>query len=104
MFPHCVVEHVVTEESDHMALLIKVAADPIQRPQPTSRGFRFEEMWLKHEGYDDMVVEAWENSAHYDPDINGFWRRLHDMSRDMKRWSFETFGSVRAEIKKLRAS
>jgi hypothetical protein len=31
------------------------------------------------------------------------WRQLREVSADMKRWSFETFGSVRAEIKKLRS-
>ena len=93
----------MTDESDHMALLLKVLAEPVQRVQMAPRGLMFEEMWLKHDGYEDMIAEAWENSAHNAHDINGLWRRLHDMSRDMKSWSFETFGSVRAEIKKLRS-
>ena len=103
MFPHSLVEHIVTEESDHMALLLKVIAEPAPRIQSASRSFMFEEMWLKHDGYDDMIVDAWEKSEHNGQDINGFWRRLQDMSRDMKRWSFEIFGSVRAEIKNLRS-
>jgi hypothetical protein len=33
MFPLTHVQHIATEESDHMALLIKIAAEPDSRPQ-----------------------------------------------------------------------
>jgi hypothetical protein len=60
-------------------------------------------MWLKHEGYEEMVKEAWQNGRNGDSSIHGLWHRLRDMSRDMKHWSFETFGSVRAELKNLKS-
>jgi Tfp pilus assembly protein FimT len=63
----------------------------------------FEEMWLKHEGYNDMVREAWERRDGGGVGIQALWRRLREVSMDMKRWSVETFGSVRAEIKRLKA-
>jgi hypothetical protein len=44
-----------------VALLINIRDQPAMRMSPHSRGFIFEEMWIKHEGYDDMVAEAWEN-------------------------------------------
>jgi hypothetical protein len=43
LFPLTSVQHIVTEESDHMALLIKVAAGPDCRPLQIHRGFMFEE-------------------------------------------------------------
>jgi exonuclease III len=94
MFPNAKVEHIMTEESDHMALLIRTEATaPGKRPNQ-QRGFMFEEMWLKHDGYDHMIQEAWDNNPATDPGIQGFWKRLQDMSRDIKRWSLDTFGSV----------
>jgi hypothetical protein len=86
-----------------MALLIKIWAEAIIRSPTSARGFMFEEMWLKHAGYDDMVKKAWEESDGEAANIQSFWRRLHGMSRDMKQWSFQEFGSVRAEIKRLRS-
>jgi hypothetical protein len=49
-----------------------------------------------------MVKEAWLNGNNGDSSITRFWNRLHDVSRDIKRWSFDTFGSVRGEIKALK--
>jgi hypothetical protein len=97
------VEHIVTEESDHMAILIRVADEPPRQKQLNSRGFMFEEMWLKHTGYDAMVKEAWDNRSSHVHGLNDLWRQLHEVSADIKRWSFEEFGSVKTEIKRLHA-
>jgi hypothetical protein len=48
LFPATAVEHVLTEESDHLALLIKVMDMPPVHQLPNSRGFRLEEMWTRH--------------------------------------------------------
>jgi hypothetical protein len=97
------VEHIPTEESYHAALVIKLAdgAEIAQNRSP--RGFVYEEMWLKHAGYEDMIKAAWEKSDGAAPGIGGLCSRLTEMSADMERWSFESFGSVRAEIKSLRS-
>jgi hypothetical protein len=102
MFPHTFVEHIVTEESDHMALVIKVLEEPSRPPRSVDRGFRYEEMWTKHDDYEQMVREALNRSDAGEEGINGVWKRLHSVSRDMQKWSYESFGSVKAEIKKLR--
>jgi hypothetical protein len=83
--------------------VIKLAdgAEISQKRSP--RGFVYEEMWLKHAGYEDMIKSAWEKSDGAAPGIGGLCSRLTEMSADMKRWSFESFGSVRAEIKSLRS-
>jgi hypothetical protein len=104
MFPLTQVQHIATEESDHMALLIKIAAEPDSRPQQRSRGFMFEEMWTKHPDYDRMLSEAWENSNHLGSGTTGLCLRLKEVSADLKKWSYNTFGSVQKEIKKLRAA
>jgi hypothetical protein len=72
MFPLTSVEHIVTEESDHMALLVRVCDEPPRRPN--HRGFIFEEMWLKHEGYEEMVKNYWEARDRGINGINDLWR------------------------------
>jgi hypothetical protein len=104
MFPLTQVQHIATEESDHMALLIKIAAEPDSRPQQRSRGFMFKEIWTKHPDYDRMLSEAWENSNHLSSGTTGLCLRLKEVSADLKKWSYNTFGSVQKEIKKLRAA
>jgi hypothetical protein len=87
-----------------MALLIKVAAEADCRPHQRTRGFIFEETWTKHPEYDRMLSDAWENSSHLGTGTTGLSLRLKEVSADLKRWSFNTFGSVQKEIKKPRAA
>jgi hypothetical protein len=93
----------MTEESDHMALLICTESVFAKAGARGHRGFMYEEMWTKHDSYMEMIEEAWGRRDLGDGGINGLWSRLRDMSADMKKWSFETFGSVRGEIKSLRS-
>jgi hypothetical protein len=46
---------------------------------------------------------TWERRNMGVSDMKGLWRQLQEVSSDIKKWSFETFGSVKAEIKRLRA-
>jgi hypothetical protein len=71
LYPMTAVEHIAMEGSDHMALLIRIADVEPKRSSSGSRGFQFEEMWLKHEGYEDMVFQAWENRDKGERGING---------------------------------
>jgi hypothetical protein len=103
MFPCTVVQHIITEESDHLALLIKIAAAPDSRVPSISRGFMYEEMWTRHEAYDSMVNEAWMASTGEGNSATKLWSRSKEVSGSMKRWSYHTFGSVQREMKKLGA-
>jgi hypothetical protein len=67
-------------------------------------GFMFEEMWMRHESYNDSVLKFWDNSNSQGSGIQGLWKCLKDVSGSLQRWSFTTFGSVHHEIKKLKAS
>jgi hypothetical protein len=76
MFPQSHVQHIVTEESDHMALVIRVAAVFDCRQGRPERGFMYEEMWSRHETYDEMVKNAWQASAGFGGGVDGLWSRL----------------------------
>jgi hypothetical protein len=43
-----------------------------------------------------MIKETWARRNMGVTDIKGLWRQFQEVSSDIKRWSFETFGSVKA--------
>lgn len=96
--------HIPTEESDHMALLIKILAEPERQRGAGSKGFQFEEMWTRHEAYDDMVKDVWDRQELEGSSVVGLCNKLKRVSVDIKRWSLEVFGSVRKEIKTLQCN
>ena len=57
MYSGSSVQHVMTEESDHLALVISVREEADRRPN-IQRRFRYEEMWTRHDAYEAMVQEA----------------------------------------------
>jgi hypothetical protein len=80
MFANTRVEHVITEESDHLALFIKVQAEVTTGSQLRSRGFMFEEMWMRHESYNESVLKFWDNANSQVSGIQGLWKRLKDVT------------------------
>lgn len=101
MFPAIEVGHVITEESYHLALAIRVSAEPLIHVSP-QKGFQYEEMWTKHELYEEMVLQAWAKGDQGTRGIGPCWERLRSVSKDMQTWSRKVFGSVRKEIKQLK--
>ena len=63
LFPLTYVEHIPIEESDHMALLVRISAENRETLRSGPRGFTFEEMWTKHDGYEEMIKAAWEKGS-----------------------------------------
>jgi hypothetical protein len=103
LFPFTSVEDITTEENDCLAILIKVG-DEIPHGQHTGpRSFMFEEMWMKHEGYKEMIKKVWDQRSVAVQGLDDLSRQLREVLGDIKKWSFETFGYVQAEIKVPRA-
>lgn len=100
--PTALMLHVATEESDHMALVIRVADEPSNRTR-NKPGFRFEEMWTMHEGFDGMLRDAWDSHAVAAGGLPALCNKLKHVSADMQRWARRDFGSVRQQIKQLRS-
>ena len=84
-FPESVVEHIVTEESDHQALLIMAMETAPCANTGGPRPFRFEEAGTRHEQYDSMVEEAWEAAGVGGFGLDNVWQRLATVSGSMQR-------------------
>src|SRR4051812_20732880 len=52
LFPETSVENIMTEESDHQALLVRALETAPGLDQRGERPFRFEEAWTRHDTYD----------------------------------------------------
>ena len=102
MFPETTVEHIMTEESDHQALLVRALKTAPRRDGPRERAFRFEEAWTRHETYQEMFEEAWEATQTGDQGIAAVWQRLKGTTGAMQRWAREVFDSIRRQIAKLK--
>jgi hypothetical protein len=63
----------------------------------------YEEMWTRHETYDDTVSMAWQNTGFHGRGIGALWQRLKDVSGNPRSWSYHTFGYVQREIKRPRS-
>jgi hypothetical protein len=57
---------------------------------------------MRHENYEDMIKAAWEHSDTMATGGTGLWNRLKYVSAEVKKWSVDTFGSVRGELRRLR--
>lgn len=101
MYPETNVENLITEESDHMAILIHVLETAPGARSSVARPSQFEEMWTRHEGYDAMVTNAWAEAGRY---VNGagVCSKLHHLTRSMQAWGRTVFGSIRRQLAMLK--
>ncbi|XP_073355310.1 uncharacterized protein [Aegilops tauschii subsp. strangulata] len=103
LFPETSVEHVLTEESDHQALVVRALETAPRTNKRGTRQFHFEEACTRHEKYEEMLAEAWEAAGMGEQGLSATWQRLGRVTGSMQRWAMEVFGSVRRKIAKLKA-
>lgn len=102
LFPETNVEHILTEESDHQALLVRALETAPRIDKHGASQFRFEEAWTRHEKYEEMLAEVWEAADTGEHGLTATWQRLGRMTGSLQRWAREVFGSVRKKIAKLK--
>lgn len=102
LFPETCVEHILAEESDHQALLVRMLETAPRADKNGARQFRFEEAWTRHENYDDMLKEVWEAAGTGEQGLTAVWQCLGRATGSIQRWAREVFGSIRKKIAKLK--
>lgn len=53
-------EHILTEESEHQAILVRALEIAPCGNRSGDRPFRYEEAWTRHENHEAIFMEAWE--------------------------------------------
>ncbi|CAM8944513.1 unnamed protein product [Rhodiola kirilowii] len=96
IFPEVEVRHLVSSVSDHYPLLVHFHR---QKRVYKKRLFRFEPMWLRHEGYSDFIIGCWkEDGARGD-----LTRKLRDCRVKLARWNKQVFGRADERVSMLKA-
>lgn len=98
------VQHVQTSESHHFAVLIEVrkgAASLVRNVPSNGKLFRYENMWQRHENYEDFARQAWV-TGHGTCSLSDVARSLTSLQSLLKKWDKTDFGSVKNQLKKLR--
>ncbi|VVA22843.1 PREDICTED: reverse mRNAase [Prunus dulcis] len=81
------VRHLARAKSDHCPLLLQL--DPSFRSHPHLEPFRFEAMWLKHEGFQQFVADFWGQE-------NGnLLNKTGELSKQLKICNSEVFGHLK---------
>ncbi|KAL9669643.1 hypothetical protein QQ045_007190 [Rhodiola kirilowii] len=94
-FPTAEVWHEVSGCSDHSPLIIRWK----ERRKRSRLGlFRFEPMWLRHNGYEEAVRDLWEGNAGNTHKLTDCLKRCADGLKD---WNKKCFGKVKNKIKEL---
>jgi hypothetical protein len=78
--------------SDHSPLLLDCAPLP-----PAQRRFRFEEFWLRLDGFHDTVADAWLSVHDADP-FRRLTLRLQATARKLTSWSAKSAGNVQQKL------
>lgn len=82
-----------TDTSDHAPLLLELRTD-----FRVSRRFRFEPFWVKLDGYDDVVKQAWDQSTGDVDACRALDVKLRRTARALQSWSMRHLGSVRQQL------
>ncbi len=82
--------------SDHFPLLLEVGSLAGGKSP-----FRFENMWLKDEGFVDRIEAWWSNYSFCVPPSVVLARKLKALKEDLKQWNYHEFGNVSTKMKQL---
>ncbi|XP_073359858.1 uncharacterized protein [Aegilops tauschii subsp. strangulata] len=105
LFPETKVQHILTKESDHQALLVRVASALAVNTSRRLRPFMYEAAWTRHADYEAMVTSAWEKAHATNERQQGMdaaCKQLALMVKAMQTWSREVFGSIKKQISHLK--
>jgi exonuclease III len=95
-FPDAVQRRLSRVLSDHFPIMLVCGE--------TRRGggyFKFENMWLQHEGFVEEVKGWWQSYQFVGDPSNVLARKLKALKGDLRRWNNEVFGHVEKKKKDL---
>jgi hypothetical protein len=95
-FPGVVQKRLPRICSDHFPLLL----DNVNGPRG-KRPFKFENMWLKKEGFGALVKQWWDSYQFQGSPSFIFARKIKALKMDLKKWNEEVFGNIDCNKNKL---
>jgi hypothetical protein len=80
--------------SDHVPILLAIAC-----LQSSKRAFKFENMWLKEEGFVEKIRIWWDSFWFFGSPSFVLANKLRALKWEIKKWNLEEFGDVRERNK-----
>ncbi|KAK2636451.1 hypothetical protein Ddye_031243 [Dipteronia dyeriana] len=80
------VRHLPGVFSDHCPIMLCLHS--FHRPRSYLKPFRFDDMWLKHEGFRSMVQNHWA------PSLGSLPGKLQSLFNKIKMWNNDTLGCI----------
>ncbi|KAL0410571.1 UNVERIFIED_CONTAM: hypothetical protein Slati_3646800 [Sesamum latifolium] len=99
-FPNSRVVTDVARGSDHSPLIIHLEADPQRQSQRRRKIFRFEAMWTRDDGCEELIRSLWNSG----PSESAGQRVLQNLAKTkagLISWDKSHFGHVRRRVKEL---
>jgi len=90
-FPTCFLHSLLSLMSDHTPLLLQGELEHCH-----NRTFRFENFWVKMDGFRDLVEQVWSKPVHSLLPIK--WLQLARVAKGLKRWRREKVGDTRLQL------
>lgn len=96
--------HLPLVESDHCGLLVEVRerAPSCRCGRRKSKPFRYENTWKSHGDYMDFITRTWDPGS-ASGDLTTVSTALMSLQNSLKSWDKEVFGSVKQQVKELKA-
>jgi hypothetical protein len=92
-FPTCFLHSLPSLMSDHTPLLLQG-----QLEHRHNRTFRFENFWVKVDGFKDLVEQVWNKPVHSSLPIKRLHIKLARLAKGLKRWRKERIGDTRLTL------
>ena len=93
-----VVTHEEAATSNHSAIMVNWGET---KERPKARDFKYDLMWESHEGLHTVVMDEWDAGPPCTT-VEELRQKLANLAGGLSRWSNDTFGSIRKEIKMLK--
>ena len=97
IFPFLIERHLVSSMSDQAPLLFHFSNQPLCQINRRKRSFRFENMWIRHEGCEVVISAGWKKNR-----ISNFEVLLKGVQQcriSLSKWNKDVFGNIQYKIK-----
>ncbi len=81
-FPHTLVKPLARSTLDHTPCIVQIGTDI-----PKADIFRFENFWVEHDGFFDLVQSIWQNHGYESNATKNISVKLKALRKGLKKWS-----------------
>ena len=92
--------HLSSHASDHLPIILQVIGSK-KVQQKGRRRFHFEEAWLLHEDYEDMIKQAWESGGSNSSLLDLVKQKVAAYASELHAWGAPKTHPQSEEIKRL---